>query len=113
MNKMNLVLSEDIELINVLKLMNNHFDVTVKKETIHLTKHEFSESFSLKPYFTDKERKVLLFLKQGLTYAEIAIPMKMSIDGVRYYVKKIYKKLGVSNARQAVVAADSLRLKPH
>jgi DNA-binding NarL/FixJ family response regulator len=45
---------------------------------------------------------VLNFLSLGFTYAEIAEKLKITIDGVRYYVKKIYKVLGVSNSAEAV-----------
>lgn len=45
---------------------------------------------------------VLNYLSQGLTYAEIAAKLEITVDGVRYYVKKLYKVLGVSNSVQAV-----------
>lgn len=45
---------------------------------------------------------VLKFLSEGNTYDEIAQKSQMSVDGVRYYVKKIYKVLNVSNSREAV-----------
>lgn len=50
----------------------------------------------------DRELEILNHLKQGLTYQEIAPIYDITIDGVRYYIKSIYKKLGVSNARQAI-----------
>lgn len=52
--------------------------------------------------FTTKEKKVLQYLKNGLRYAQIAAEMNMTTDGVRYYTKKIYRKLGVNNSRQAI-----------
>lgn len=49
-----------------------------------------------------KGMQVLDLLSQGFTYAEIAKELEITIDGVRYYIKKIYKVLGVSNSAEAV-----------
>jgi DNA-binding NarL/FixJ family response regulator len=45
---------------------------------------------------------VLEQLSQGKSYEEISSILEISIDGVRYYVKKVFKALGVSNGRDAV-----------
>lgn len=102
MEKISLVLSKGINIGKVITIMNKHFDVFIEKEVIHLMKHEPSKSLIAEIVLTEKERKVILLLEQGHTYAEIAKRMKMTIDGVRYYIKKIYKKLGVNNSRKAV-----------
>lgn len=44
---------------------------------------------------TEKEAVVCRLLKDGLSYESIARHMGISIDGVRYHVKHLYKKLGV------------------
>ena len=46
--------------------------------------------------------KVLVLLAKGYTYNDIAEEMEISIDGVRYYIKKIFKSLNVNNGRDAV-----------
>lgn len=46
---------------------------------------------------TEKESTVLLFLVEGLSYKLIADKMDFSINGVRYYVKNIYKKLHINS----------------
>lgn len=45
---------------------------------------------------TEKEIQVLKLLVHGLSYKEIASQIGISIDGIRFRVKKIYKKLHVS-----------------
>lgn len=59
-------------------------------------------SKSAKVTLSAKEQIVLDYLKKGLKYGQIATKMDITVDGVRYYVKRIYKKLGVNNARQAI-----------
>lgn len=46
--------------------------------------------------------EVLLLLVEGNSYDEIAQKLDISKDGVRYYIKRVYKKLGVNNGREAV-----------
>ena len=44
---------------------------------------------------------VLALLSKGYSYERIADELGISIDGVRYYMKKIFKELGVNNGRAA------------
>ena len=46
--------------------------------------------------------QVLVLLAKGYTYHDIAEETGISIDGVRYYIKKIFKSLNVNNGRDAV-----------
>lgn len=46
--------------------------------------------------------KILGLLSEGYTYSEIAEKAGITIDGVRYYVKKIFNALKVNNGRDAV-----------
>ena len=55
--------------------------------------------------FSDTEMTVLQFLSKGRTNKEIADIMHISIHTVRYHLKHIYKKIGVSTRTEAVVAA--------
>jgi DNA-binding NarL/FixJ family response regulator len=49
-----------------------------------------------------KDIRVLDLMSQGLGYNQIAEHLEMTVDGVRYYVKKIYKFLGVTKNASAV-----------
>jgi DNA-binding NarL/FixJ family response regulator len=50
-----------------------------------------------KDKLSDKERSVMQMLKEGHDYNTIARHIGMSVDGVRYYVKNLYRKLQVSS----------------
>jgi len=46
------------------------------------------------------ERTVVQLLVEGMTYKDIAPKIGVTVDGVRYYVKKIYNKLHVNTRNQ-------------
>ncbi|TDB61354.1 helix-turn-helix transcriptional regulator [Arundinibacter roseus] len=49
-----------------------------------------------------QEIHILSLLAKGYSYEQIAEVMKMSLNGLRYYIKKIYRILNVKNGREAV-----------
>lgn len=51
---------------------------------------------------TDKETAILQLLVNGYSYKMIAGEIKISIDTVRFHIKKIYDKLHVHSATEAV-----------
>jgi DNA-binding NarL/FixJ family response regulator len=51
---------------------------------------------------TPRELSVIQGLIEGKSYKEIAMSNFMTVDGVRYYVRTIYPKLGVTNRDQMV-----------
>lgn len=51
---------------------------------------------------TEKNLQVLHLLAEGWAYKTIADRMNISIDGVRYHIKEIYRALGVQSTAQAV-----------
>jgi DNA-binding NarL/FixJ family response regulator len=52
-----------------------------------------------------RETSILQLLVNGYSYKMIATELKMSIDGVRFHIKKIYDKLHVHSATEAVSKA--------
>jgi len=58
-----------------------------------------------KSNLTKKETEILKFLVNGYSYKMIAAELKISIDTVRFYIKKIYDKLHVHSATEAVSKA--------
>lgn len=67
---------------------------------------ELSEKISTRLTWnaTQREIDVIRGLIDGHSYKEIASSNFMTIDGVRYYVRSIYPKLGVSSRDQLVKA---------
>ena len=57
---------------------------------------------SNKEQLTETERAIVTLLVDALTYQEISEKLGMTIDGVRYYVKKIYSKLQIKSRGQLV-----------
>jgi DNA-binding NarL/FixJ family response regulator len=54
---------------------------------------------------TQHEKTVLQFLVKGYSYKMIAAELSVSIDAVRFHIKKIYDKLHVHSATEAVSMA--------
>ena len=59
---------------------------------------------------TAREREVLTCLVDGFTYAKAAKHLGIAFETVRTHVRHIYRKLQVSNAKQAVRRAVRERL---
>jgi len=61
-------------------------------------------------FLSKRERQVLHLLLEGLTYAEMAEDLCLSINTVKFHLKNLYGKLGVNNRREAIQAAARTRL---
>ena len=61
-------------------------------------------------HLTAREKEVLSCLVNGLSYKMIGAELNISYETVRTHVKKIYKKLHVASASEAVVKAIRQRL---
>jgi LuxR family transcriptional regulator, maltose regulon positive regulatory protein len=59
---------------------------------------------------TEREFEVLRLLAEGMTYAQIAKQLVVSVNTVRYHVKGVYGKLGVEKQVQAVERGRELGL---
>ena len=59
---------------------------------------------------TERELDVLRLLAAGMSYAQIAAHLVVSVNTVRYHVKGLYGKLGVEKQIQAVERGRELRL---
>jgi LuxR family maltose regulon positive regulatory protein len=57
---------------------------------------------------TDREREVLRFLPGRLTVREIADELYISVNTLKFHLKLIYRKLGVSTRAEAAEAARHL-----
>ena len=69
-----------------------------------------SESQLLVESLSPQEQRVLQLLVAGETNQQIAQELVVSVNTVKYHVKNLYQKLGVSNRLQASSAARHLKL---
>ena len=60
--------------------------------------------------FTQQEVDFLYLLQQGKTYEDIARYFFLSVNTVRYHIKRIYGKLNSKNANQTVWNAQLIGL---
>ncbi|MFT4664615.1 MAG: DNA-binding NarL/FixJ family response regulator [Polaribacter sp.] len=55
-----------------------------------------------KANLSEKEQQIVVFLVDGLSYQKIAEHQGISIDGIRYHIKNIYKKLHVKSKAEVI-----------
>jgi DNA-binding CsgD family transcriptional regulator len=53
---------------------------------------------------TPREAQVLAMAAQGLTNAQVAARLEVTIHAVKFHLSSIYRKLGVANRTEAAVA---------
>ena len=51
---------------------------------------------------TPKERQIVIAMTEGLSYKLIANRLSISIDGVRFHIKNIYRKLQVNSKAEVI-----------
>ena len=59
---------------------------------------------------TERETEVLRLIARGLTSAEVARLLNISVNTVPSYVKEIYRKLNVSSRAEAALTARNMGL---
>lgn len=84
--------------------------VSLAGKSLALGGTEYDSSFVMVEPLTEREMDVLHLLAGGLTYAQIAERLFVSINTVRFHVKGIYGKLGVEKQTQAVERGRALGL---
>lgn len=74
----------------------------VAKRVISALAGKASEPKKSLLHLTDREQEILNGLVQGLSYKMIADRSGLSIDTIRTHIKKVYKKLEVNSATEAI-----------
>ena len=70
-----------------------------------------SEAVRSADALTERERDVLRFLPSRLTLPEIAQELYVSVNTLKFHLKVIYRKLGVSSRTEAAEAARRISLR--
>lgn len=94
--------SEFIPFINTI--------IPIARKTGVLYPKYLTRPFTEKVELTLHEKNILNQLSEGLTYEEIALETNISINTVRYHIKKIYERLQVNSSSEAITRAKELEL---
>lgn len=95
------------DFFNILSKGGAAISPSMAKKLINSINNDRTEG-NLKTQLSTKELEVLTHLSEGWTYQFIADEMEISVDGIRYYIKKIYKKLKVNSRAEAVKVFQNL-----
>ena len=109
MNSANSVLIE-IQSPSIVKIINTLDLFKQNQVSFSIIEDNMPQTKPINPIFKSKFKNllgrngldVLRLLSEGYTYEDIATELDITIDGVRYYIKKIFNALGVNNGRDAV-----------
>ena len=85
---------------------------TLSTEAVQALVQADASTAKLGADLTDREREVLALLAKGLTNAEIAQRLDISISTVKYHVRGILSKLGAASRAEAVALALQHHLIP-
>ncbi len=69
---------------------------------IFLTSKQTAEKPDITPLST-RESEILHWCRTGKTYPELADILEISVSTIKFHMGKIVKKLGVKNAKQAII----------
>ena len=76
--------------------------------------HMYAEENSLPKnssyIFSERENEILYWCCTGKNYTEIAHKLNLTVSTIKFHMSKIVKKLGVKNAKHAIILAVELEL---
>lgn len=93
------------QLINSIKEVNaggSPMSMEIARMVVNSFKKE-NEEDKIKDILTNREWEILGFLSKGMRYKEIADQLFISVETVRSHLRKIYSKLQVRSATEAVL----------
>lgn len=107
MKETTLLLENDQLMDELLNLLNQKFDVLTtdnqKGKLVLLAKQHRSRKSSIEKHgLSDRQVQIMNYLAEGLTYNEMSTKIGISVDGVRFHIKQIYRGLDVTNSREAI-----------
>jgi len=80
------------------------------QQILSCTASEYPQKHGLTEALSEQEINILQLMAQGHTNPEIARRLVLAVSTVRWYVKQIFRKLGVHNRTQATNQARTLGL---
>lgn len=96
------VVALEMALLHVLEGKGALLSPAVAKKLIQYLAPKPEAPSKSNDVLNEKESLTLQMLKEGRTYQEIADRLGISVNGIRYYVKSIYKKFQVSSRGELI-----------
>ena len=94
------------------RLLRTNLDADVRSAAENALSHLAEPKNGASPEFTPRELKVLAEVRRGRRNKEIAGALGITDGGVRYHLKNVYRKTGVSRRLDAVRYAEDKGLLP-
>ena len=92
------------------RLLAENVDPQVREAAVSLGEHLRSAEGPISLRFTHREREVLEWVGRGLRDKEVAHHLGLTVNGVRYHLRNIYRKTGASRRDEAVARARAARI---
>jgi len=64
-----------------------------------------TRDYEITEKLSEREKEILNYLAEGKTYSAIGEEIHLSLNGVRYHIRNIYRKLQVNSCSEAVAKA--------
>ena len=84
------------------RLLGRKPDADLRKAAESMLSSLDKRAVAADPEFTSREQEILAEVRYGRRNKEIAAQLRITEEGVRYHLKKIYRKTGVSGRSDAV-----------
>lgn len=88
----------------------SHLSPSIAMKVLTMFQHQFAKSDQTYIQLTPREKEVLQCMVKGMSYKMIADACDISFNTVHTHIKKIYEKLHVNSAPEAVVKALEWKL---
>ncbi len=107
MKETTLLLENDQLMDELISLLKQKFDVLTtdnqKDKLVLLAKSQRNRKSSIEKHgLSVRQVQIMNFLAEGLTYNQMSDQIGISVDGVRFHIKQIYRGLDVTNSREAI-----------
>ena len=107
-----LVRHRDVSRVVLQRLLGTDLDEGLRSAAESMLAEVGDTPTAAAPFFSARELEVLAEVEHGLRNEKIARRLGISVAGVRYHLKNIYRKTGASKRADAVRYARSLRVLP-
>ncbi|HZE83325.1 MAG TPA: response regulator transcription factor [Puia sp.] len=99
-----------LEAITDVYLGGSPMSPPIARKVLQLFQHRFAKVPQDFQELSPREKQVLSFMVKGLSYKMIADECKISFNTVHSHIKKVYEKLHVNSASEAVAKAIQQRI---